>query len=217
MSSADPNPDPIDNLPETAELFDTTIESLCEFGDITLVVEDGFHPELRVAVSSCILASTSKVFKALFKGCFAEGEAIRSGQRDIYIADKPAAMLALCQLLHFKPVKPAIACHNILDFALLVDKYDCVEALKPATDSTLSGLSDGGNPAWGTSWDLAVSAFILDQPQHFRKCSQALVRHEVHISPAELHQPDGNPAIAYLPAHFMGEFSFYGVALFRVL
>lgn len=103
MSSADPKPDPTDNLPETAELFDTTIESLCEFGDITLVVEDGFHPELRVTVSSCILASTSKVFKALFKGCFAEGEAIRSGQRDIYIADKPAAMLALCQLLHFKP------------------------------------------------------------------------------------------------------------------
>ena len=64
-----------DVLPSLVELFEPSSLSMCEFGDIMLVVEDGLHKQLKLKVNSCILASTSKVFKTLFQGCFAEGEA----------------------------------------------------------------------------------------------------------------------------------------------
>lgn len=51
LSTADPKnlrPDSShdleDALPAFVELFDTFIHSVCEFGDITLVIEDGYHP-----------------------------------------------------------------------------------------------------------------------------------------------------------------------------
>ena len=44
-------------------LFDSPDESVCEFRDVTLVAQDGFHPRMKIEVSSCILASSSRVFK----------------------------------------------------------------------------------------------------------------------------------------------------------
>jgi len=136
--------DPEDILPSLAELFDPSVHDMCEFGDIMLVIEDGFHPQLKIKASSCILASTSKVFRTLFRGCFIEGEAIRAGTREIYMNDNPAPMLALCQLLHLKPVEPAVRERDVLEFALLVDKFDCIQALKPATDSMLGQMTLSG-------------------------------------------------------------------------
>lgn len=117
---------PEDILPSLAELFDPSVHDMCEFGDIMLVIEDGYHPQMKIRVSSCMLSSTSKVFRTLFRGCFLEGQAISTGTREIYMSDKPAPMLALCQLLHLKAVKPVVKESEIPEFALLVDKFDCV-------------------------------------------------------------------------------------------
>jgi hypothetical protein len=173
---------PDDILPSLAELFDPSSRDMCEFGDIMLVIEDGYHPQLKIKVSSCILASTSKVFRTLFRGCFIEGEAIRAGTREIYMNDKPAPMLALCQLLHLKPVEPAVRERDVLEFALLVDKFDCVQALKPATDSML-----GHMPLRGPySFDLIASAFILDQAKHFRSSTKVLVLYSQDLDPVRV-------------------------------
>jgi hypothetical protein len=190
--------DPEDVLPSLAELFDPSVHDMCEFGDIVLVIEDGFHPQLKIKASSCILASTSKVFRTLFRGCFIEGEAIRAGTREIYMNDKPAPMLTLCQLLHLKPVEPKVRERDILEFALLVDKFDCVQALKPATDSML-----GHMPLRGPySFDLIASAFILDQAKHFRSSTKALVLNSQDLNPVG----DIDELVReHIPEDFMGK------------
>lgn len=167
---------PDDALPSLVELFEPAARSMCEFGDIMLVIEDGRHPQLRLQVNSCILASTSRVFKTLLRGCFAEGKAIRSGTREVYMDDKPTSMLALCQLLHLKPVEPALEVSELYDFALLVGKLDCVGALKHATDGIL-GHFDADFHCESIKHDLIASAYILDQPTHFRRFTKGLVRH----------------------------------------
>lgn len=193
---------PLDDvLPSLVKLFEPASQSMCEFGDIMLVVEDGIHKQLKLQVNSCILASTSKVFKTLFRGCFAEGEAIRAGTREVYMNDNPTPMLALCQLLHLKVVEPAVNVSGLIDFALLVDKFDCVEALKHATDGILGHFDPEFyfDPA---KHDLIASAYILDQPTHFRQFTKSLVRHS-----ASHYHPDLDPqlqdfTIEHLPASF---------------
>ena len=190
--------DPEDILPSLAELFDPSVHDMCEFGDIMLVIEDGFHPQLKIKASSCIHASTSKVYRTLFRGCFIEGEAIRAGTREIYMNDNPAPMLALCQLLHLKPVEPAVRERDVLEFALLVDKFDCIQALKPATDSMLGQMTLSGP----YSFDLIVSAFILDQPKHFRSSTKALVLYSQDLDPAGV---TNDLVREHLPEEFMSK------------
>lgn len=187
-----------DALPSLVELFDPPSHNLCEFGDVTLVIEDGYHPQLKMKVNSCILASTSKVFRTLFRGCFAEGEAIRSGTtREIYMNDKPTPMLALCQLLHLKPLEPSIGRGDILDFALLVDKYDCVQALQSAIDGILGQFEEDGND------NLAVCAYVLDQPKHFRRFTKAIVCNSTDHYLPELDVQHQSRIVEHLPDSFM--------------
>ena len=193
-----------DVLPSLVELFESASKSMCEFGDIMLVIEDGRHPQLKLQVNSCILASTSKVFRTLLRGCFAEGEAIRSGTREIYMNDKPAPMLALCQLLHLKPVEPAVDEADLIDFAMLVDKFDCVQGFKHATDGML-GHFDPDVYCESVRHDLVASAYILDQPAHFRRFTKSVVLHATG-----LYSPESDPqvqslTIEHLPASFMGK------------
>lgn len=110
--------------------------------------------------------------------------------------DKPAPMLALCQLLHLKPVEPAVTQWTMLDFALLVDKFDCVEALKLATDGMLSRMPET------PFHDLIVSAHMLDHPNHFRGFTKALVRQSPQIDPEDS-QPN-SPVLDHLPTNFKG-------------
>lgn len=189
---------PDDILPSLAELFDPSSHDMCEFGDIMLVIEDGYHPQLKIKVSSCMLASTSKVFRTLFRGCFVEGEAIRAGTREIYMNDKPAPMLALCQLLHMRPVEPVVRESEVLEFALLVDKFDCVQALKPATDSMLGQLT----LSVPYSYDFIVSAYVLDQSKHFRSSTKALVLYSQDLDPLEI---TDELVCEHLPDNFMSK------------
>lgn len=190
------NPDDI--LPSLVELFDPSIHDMCEFGDIMLVIEDGYHAQMKIRVSSCMLSSTSKVFRTLFRGCFMEGQAIPAGTREIFMNDKPAPMLAMCQLLHLKPVKPKVREGELLEFALLVDKFDCVQALKHATDSMLSQMSLSSR----YSYELIVSSFILDQPKHFRSSTKALVLHSRDLDPVGV---TDELVSEHLPEGFMGK------------
>jgi hypothetical protein len=192
-----------DVLPSLVELFEPASQSMCEFGDIMLAIEDGRHPQLRMQVNSCMLASTGKVFKTLLRGCFAEGEAIRSGTREIYMNDNPTTMLALCQLLHLKPVVPAMDEADLIDFAMLVDKFDCVEALKHSTDGLLGHFDSDAVHSDSVKYDLVASAYILDQPTHFRRLTKAVVRYSTSLYSPELDPQLQDLAIEHLPASFM--------------
>lgn len=84
----------------------------------------------------------------------------------------------------------------MLDFALLVDKLDCVEALKLATEGMLSRMPET------PFHDLIVSAYILDHPSHFRRFTRALVRHSPIFDSED--SQSSSPALDHLTASFKG-------------
>lgn len=145
------NGHPIDHFPEHSDeelpsfvsLYETPDENLCEFGDVVLVADDGFHPRLKIRVSSCVMACFRKVFRTLFSSRFAEGQSLRAGVSEIKLADNPTSLLVLCHYLHRQGhLSGKLASSNaLLDYALIVDKYNCVNALKPEHD-TLSDFLD---------------------------------------------------------------------------
>lgn len=92
---------------ESITLFEPPTELVCEFGDVILVVNNDYHPIVKVKVSSCMLATSSPVFKALFSKNFAEGHAIRKAHHTpahIHVVDPERPFLKLCRLLHLQEI-----------------------------------------------------------------------------------------------------------------
>ena len=89
-------------------LFEPNEDCICEFGDVVLVINDGFHPVQKLRVSSCVLAMSSKVFKALFSKQYSEGsngkDRSSSKPYEIELQDAPTPMKHLCRLLHLEGV-----------------------------------------------------------------------------------------------------------------
>lgn len=163
-------------LSSMVNMFEPPLEQLCPFGDITLVIDDDFHSTLRLRVSSCILAMASKVFKAMFGSNFAEGHA-----SEIRLKDPPAATAFLCRLLHHKYQDTDILNgFELVEFAIVVDKYDCLESLRLPTYGQLCSLA--AMPTYKRLDHLITAAYMLDQPLFFRKSTQELVMSEVTIA-----------------------------------
>ena len=122
-----------DAFPDFLSLFEPTEENVCEFGDINLVADDGFHPPSKIRISSCILASSSKPFKALFSKKFSEGFVAdmrnAAAPHEVQIQDPPKPLSHLCRLLHHKPVVQDLArrlngdlsASEMLDLAVIAD------------------------------------------------------------------------------------------------
>jgi hypothetical protein len=118
------------------------MESIAPAGDIVLVVGTESR---RVLVLSTVLKTSSKVFASLLGPKFLEGQGSASSQQPKEIAlpdDDPTAMSDMCHLLHNNQVEDLIVCPStdrILAFAVVVDKYDCVNALRLQIQGVLLG------------------------------------------------------------------------------
>jgi hypothetical protein len=171
------DPDNDHDTQSFVDLFETRSETVCDFGDVILNVNDGFHPAVKIQVSSCILATASKVFKALFSNRFAEGQAMRAGHQspsEIHIKDTPKDLLLLCKLLHWQGESRPSSHRQLRGFALTVDKYDCVEAMRHVSWSLFNPISldDLGEHEL---YDLVTAAYFLDQPESFQKLTHQIV------------------------------------------
>lgn len=95
--------------PDIFTLFEPNEDCICEFGDIILIVNDGFHPIQKLRVSSCVLAMSSKVLKVLFSKRFSEGQRVQGRSaaepQEIELQDAPTPMRQLCQVLHHQSVE----------------------------------------------------------------------------------------------------------------
>jgi hypothetical protein len=166
---------PYGKYPEVEPL--TTI--LCNTGDVLLIADDDSRPPLRMQVSSVLLSTASKVFRALFNGAFAEGEAVRNAAGipvEIRVSDAPCDLLLLCQLLHFQGDLDKVRHQRFLDLALIIDKYDCAQALRHAIISKFATLELGGLEQAEHVCYLAA-AWVLNQPKYFRDLSREIVTH----------------------------------------
>jgi hypothetical protein len=128
-------------------------------------------------VSSCILATASKVFKALFSNRFAEGKAMRAEHQtpsEILIKDTPKDLLLLCKLLHWQGDSRPSSHRQLRGFALTVDKYDCVEAMRHISWSLFNPISLD-DLSEHELYDLVTAAYFLDQPESFQKLTHQIV------------------------------------------
>lgn len=169
---------PYGQYPEVEPL--TTV--LCDAGDVLLVADDDSRPPQRIQVSSVLLSTASKVFRALFNSAFAEGEALRNAAEsgvEIHVSDAPSDLLLLCQLLHFQGDLDDIRHERFLDLALIIDKYDCAKALRHVIISKFATLElTGIEQAEHVSY--LAAAWVLDQPKYFRDLSKEIVTHYEH-------------------------------------
>ena len=168
----------VDNdVPSFVNLFDKHSESVCDFGDVILNVDDGWHPAIKIQVSSCILATASKVFKALFSNRYAEGQAMRAEHQtptEILVKDSPKDLLLLCKLLHWQGDSRPSSQRQLRGFALIVDKYDCVEAMRHVSLSLFNPISLD-DLSEHELFDLVTAAYFLDEPETFQKLTRRIV------------------------------------------
>ena len=166
-----------DAFPSFENIFEAPTETVCDFGDVILNIDDGWHPPVKIQVSSCILATASKVFKALFSNRFAEGHAMRAEHQspsEILIKDTPKDLLLLCKLLHWQGDSRPSSHRQLRGFALTVDKYDCVEAMRHISWSLFNPLSLD-DLSEHELYDLITAAYFLDQPESFQKLTHQIV------------------------------------------
>ncbi|CAD6448668.1 a3938c3d-7df9-4018-8993-d9c3dc00e44b [Sclerotinia trifoliorum] len=113
--------------------------------DSTLVYND------RILVSSKHMSLASPVFKAMLQGGFREGIELKTtGKVEVPLPDDdPAAMRILINIIHgrMNSVPLNIDLELFTQMAILADKYQCTEVVRPFPSIWTNGLTTG----WTTS------------------------------------------------------------------
>lgn len=146
-------------------------------GDVIFALRN----ETKLVVSSVTLSQASPVFHKWLGTNFEEGQDARSAYdpKEIPLPDDDAeAVRLLCELTHFRAgmgstsnAKPILeATKEILRLAVVVDKYDCIEALHLASSALLNAFRYELNQQKVTLEsvaDLAAAAYLFRQDDHF--------------------------------------------------
>ena len=184
--------------------FGSPTRVVCDTGDVVLVADDGTHPALKIKVSTVILSVASKVFKTLFRSGFAEAQAIRNSPHalvEIHIGDPPCDALLLCQILHYQGNLENLNHQEFLSLAVIINKYDCIEALRHVAYARFSALQL-------CNYDLeehlyyAAAAWILDQPKFFRQLTKDLV---IYYEDSPTQNNDSH--LYVLPSEVLGKYT----------
>lgn len=174
-------------------------------GDVILAVGEPVQAKLRI--SSAILSRTSKVFAALFspryaslahrlcKGDCPADSSIRrySEGHDLHAMARPRTiklpedeaepMSDMCKLLHCGDTnihEDGTTNHSrVFAFAVAVDKYDCVKALRPQIQGILLGWLDRDRKPTISGiehGEMLAAAYLLDHKRAFGVITQNLMR-----------------------------------------
>ncbi|KFY38438.1 hypothetical protein V495_06586 [Pseudogymnoascus sp. VKM F-4514 (FW-929)] len=143
-------------------------------GDTILVIGP---EEARLCVHSFLLQAASKVFKAMFGPHFKEGQRsdLNGSKKEIPLPeDDVDAMTVVCAVIHHRndltPEK--ISSSEILQIAVVADKYDCRVALKHATHHWL----DHRNVvSLKELMQLMTAAYLLHQKDPFSAITHAII------------------------------------------
>ncbi|USW55797.1 Putative BTB/POZ domain-containing protein [Septoria linicola] len=162
-----------------------TVEIIAPDGDVILLV--GTEDKQRLQVSSATLSSISPVFKALLGPHFREGQQPRSSSNPVSISlpdDESDDMNRLCQIAHlkFEEDLESLYCDDILQLAVLVDKYDCSALLQPQSAGILLSWLLNHPPGHVSFtpvsiWRIALAAFLMRSMQAFRDATEKIIVH----------------------------------------
>lgn len=142
-------------------------------GDCVLVV----GPEMvRISANSQFLSAASEPFRAMFKQEWREGYDMKSRAEPVDILlpeDDATALQILCAVIHHQNdrIPDRLPIHTVLSIAVTADKYDCIRALRFASESWLQSSRD----AIGDLFVLAAAAYLLQNAVAFRKITKQMI------------------------------------------
>lgn len=182
-------------------------------GDTCLLVgQEG--SQVRLKVSLAILKHASPYFNTLFGPGFKEGADVTAGKDIEMQGDDTDAFVLLCKILHMRfdlpESKSPLCADELLDFAIVVDKYDCTKAvalvLKPIFPEPPQHTQTFFNVA-----KLALAAYLLDDPHLFKQLTECLALHFVDDFSNFMTLPCGQhvPAVAWGKV-LLGYYSLHG-------
>lgn len=180
-------------------------------GDVIFLLE-GFE----IQVSSKVLSLASPVFTAMFGPSFVEGNSrsFPSPSRITLTDDNPIAMANLFKIIHYQtkllPREPGQS--FVEQIAIVADKYDCIEALRPSSHLWLVTLEAEAvalieDEASSSIGKLLYSAYTFDCAIAFKKITRSMIYYigaKTQSEPPEPYQI--SPAIqALLPGGLLGK------------
>ena len=108
----------------------------------------------------------------------------------------------MCTLLHMQPLDDIPDSYEMMELAVLVDKYDCTVPLRYAISCLLDNVAC--KPIqWGSERSLnhmVTAAYVADQPVHFRNFTRDLVLHSA-VRPDRF----AERCLELLPCDLLGE------------
>lgn len=142
-------------------------------GDLILIVGP---EEAKLLVHSMLLRAVSKPFSVMFRPDWKEGQDMlnRDGPAELLLPeDNAAALKIICLIIHHQnnDVPQTLAPGDILAIAVTADKYDCVHALRFASESWLRPSTDKSN----NLMLLTAAAYLFQNAKAFKEITRALV------------------------------------------
>jgi hypothetical protein len=159
----------------------TTI--IAKNGDVVLQVFKDTETSIHLLVSSNVLSLASHVFETMFDGRFAEGQDLSSASpKTIQLTDdNPECMTMLCKLIHLQnsDIPSKLELDALINFAILCDKYDCTDSVRPWSKIWVSHLLS--NTENKLCEKLFSVSYMLDLPHEFMDAGERLIRHRRSI------------------------------------
>lgn len=158
-------------MENTNDTQTNTIVEIAPHGDLILIVG---QEEAKLHVNSMMLREASKPFSAMFGPNWKEGRDLLDGDRPTEIPlpeDNAVAMKIICSVIHLQNSEVPRTAGDVLAVAVATDKYDCVIALRFASDSW---LRPSGNEA-GNLMLLTAAAYLFQNAQAFKELTKALI------------------------------------------
>ena len=136
-------------------------------------------------VSSKVLSSASKVFKAMFLPHFQEGTEL-ARNRTCRIPppdDDPDAMLALVYIIHHRPggLHRMGSAKDISKIAMLADQYDCIGAAYFWIEAQISRILRDPPSDEEDYPSLLLATYLVDNADLFQLCTQEIVFRKAKI------------------------------------
>lgn len=146
------------------------------------VVSDGYcvlivGPEkARIHANPLFLSAASEPFRAMFEPEWREGDDLRSRADPAEIRlpeDNATALRLVCAVIHHEndTIPHELPIHTLLDIAVTADKYDCISALKFASESWLCPDRDKASELLV----LTAAAYLYRNATAFRKITKKLI------------------------------------------
>ena len=181
-------------------------------GDLLLFVESIHSVEsTKLLVSSETLCAASPVFRKMLGPDFAEGDKFRKHKSSssapfdlLHPHDEPVGMLLLCAALHKRDdLLPDIIYNRtcprqLLEFATMVDKYDCASQVKDIAGKWLvlwSNIDVATTAGMDYFVTAAIAAYKLDHAEAFAGITSNLLKQNTKKNLCFLGKPDAMPEL----------------------